>query len=276
MSRAVWTGSSGRRLFRHGSAWRIGPLLPTVRIGGAAASCRAIVNGRPAFATALGRWLFLSASYGWVVADEAEEPREFDYTVEDENGDPETILAGTEFWAGTLPQPNAGAASFSPRGSLRDGGSAILVEVTWDYWERTDSAAGGESAVLPHCGAYSPQGGATGTKTVGYPCWYAPDAAAGDPPAFLRAGGLLYRGNAPGAAAAKSGGFWVYGSDESGAWKTASDPAADVAWTIPYVYDDGWDGERPDVASVVLPAGRCLRFREPGLAEYLFPAPRIP
>ena len=277
LTRAIWQGDygQGRCLFRHGAAWRVGPTLPTVRIDGAAASCRAIVNGRPAFVTAADRWLFLSQSYGWVVADAAEEPREFDYTVDDASGDPVTVLAGSEFWAGSLPQVNASAESFAPRGSLRDGGSEISVSVTWDYWERTDSAAA-ESGILPHCGAYSPQGGATGTKTVGYPCWQAPDAGEGDPPAVMRAAGLLYRGNSPGARFVKTDGWWIYLSDRSGAWKTKVNPVADADWTIPYVYDDEWDGERPEVASIVLAAGRCLRFREDGSREYLFPAPRIP
>lgn len=280
--RNVWArDGGGRYLFCHGGEWRISATLdPVVKIGGGAVSFYGIVNGYPAW-TGKALCLFRSQLYGWVVADDFEEPREFDYAVQDLDADgnlvTDDIQGGSEFYVVGNSIPGIGSsATAEPRGSLRgdDSAAGVTVSVEWDYWRAVEQG----TEHLPALGRYVAVGTASGQSPImiGYPNWTLKSGPDGvEAVEFRRESGTLYRVAADGSLVEVPDGDIVIHSDESGAWKTSARPVADTDWSVPYVYGDEWDGERPAVDPIVLTAGRCIEFHT-GLKEYVFPTARIP
>jgi|GEM_PF-7110429 len=101
-------------------------------------------------------YIYYSHKYGWIFIRSSlfpgYEPEEF-YDSE------ESRYMGDEFWSGSIPSIGS-SSTFSPRGSIRTGGSSKTVQAVWERWQSNN-----------RLGEYNPQGGASGKRYFGSPRW---------------------------------------------------------------------------------------------------------
>lgn len=273
----IWREYNGREmLFRYDGKWTISRTVgPRVTINGQATQIVGLVNGYLAYMNGDGETLFHDTNYGWVVSVDMVIPREFDYQVEDAQGAAQTVLAGTDFWASaSLPTINdPQGLDFSPRGALRDTApnSVATVIALWDYWQLPTLDQPDDA---PPTGVYIAHGSGAigGDRMIGYPAWL--DADGGGTIAYTMAEGALYAGNAPGTRMYRQGGVYIVAEhpDGYGSWQTASDPVADAAWVVPFVYDPAAE-DPPVVGPLTFAPTRCMRIGDG--TEYVFPTARV-
>lgn len=277
--RNVWDAGAGagrtRYLFSYMGVWRISAELdPVVKIDGNRADVYAIVNGYPAYRCGRsGAWktLFVSSSYGWVVATDLEEPLEYDYTVRDFVDDEiatVTVRAGTAFWQGSLPSVG-GNAVFSPRG-IASGNVGVSVE--WLFWAPSSNGYGTAGTDrIPTTGVYACTG--EDPIMVGFPCWGPIEET--DDWTFTLRGGTLLRTDGdetPLHPEGAASGAWLLRTDADGAWTAPAAPVPERAWVFSYAYSEGRSGApKPDIS---LYPGR--RIMASGAVEYVYPTARIP
>lgn len=165
-----------------------GSLGGTVDLGGGPADGRVagLYNGEPVV-TDGSRFLFKSAAFGWVVAEDLAEPSEWEETVDEyavEDGaatvvSTETVTHGSRFWAAPRYgwEPSLGeAAEFEPRGSEKDAGSPVSVLIDAALSRRVGRWGGAGSGIS---GAYAAlHGGGAGVGEIG--AFSAPAEGGGD------------------------------------------------------------------------------------------------
>ena len=175
--------------------------------------------------------VYYTQTWGWVYMSgmfPGYEPVE-DYDYED----------GGRKWTGdsfytfySFPQPGGGAATLTPRGSIRESGEAKEMSAIWTRWK----AKGGEF------GEYEPVDEATGTRWLGLPRFR------GNGEYFVRSFAKT-KGHFTYGRIHHSDGKWVIGEPGSDAgWHEGAEPKRDGTVTFKFTKNQGSEARGADIS----------------------------